>query len=115
MTASINLEWLQDIMASAKIFDHGYVFLLSREGVLLTVPKKEWIMTHNIFFVATITVNPELRRVGQKMIEGEEGFVHIKDFIHNQESWLYFAPFPVSGFSVGVVIPENELLPACTA
>ncbi|MFZ5453608.1 MAG: SpoIIE family protein phosphatase [Thermodesulfobacteriota bacterium] len=110
VTASINLKWLQDLVAGAKIFDHGYAFLLSREGVFVTVPKKEWIMNLNIFFAATITDNPELRQAGRKMIAGEEGFVRIKDFIHNRESWLYFAPFPVSGFSLGVVIPENELL-----
>jgi phosphoserine phosphatase RsbU/P len=109
VAASLNLKWLQDIVASAKIFHHGYAFLLSRKGVFVTVPKKEWIMNQNISFVATLLDNPELRLVGQKMTDGQTGFVRIKDFLHNQASWLYFAPFPVSGFSLGIVIPENEL------
>ena len=66
-------------------------------------------MNQNINFVATLTDNPELRQVGEKMKAGEQGFVRIRDFIHDQASWLYFAPFPVSGFSMGIVIPENEL------
>ena len=109
VAASINLAWLQDIVAAAKIFDHGYAFLLSRQGVFITVPQKEWSMNQNINFVATLTDNPELRQVGEKMKAGEEGFVRIRDFIRDQASWLYFAPFPVSGFSMGIVIPENEL------
>jgi phosphoserine phosphatase RsbU/P len=109
VAASINLEWLQDIVASAKIFDHGYAFLLSRGGVFITVPQKEWSMNQTIGFVATLTDNAKLREVGESMIRGEEGFVRIRDFLHNRDSWLYFAPFPVSGFSMGMVIPENEL------
>ncbi len=109
VAASINLAWLQDIVAAAKIFDHGYAFLLSRQGVFITVPQKEWSMNQNINFVATLTDNPELRQVGEKMKAGEEGFVRIRDIFHDQASWLYFAPFPVSGFSMGIVIPENEL------
>jgi phosphoserine phosphatase RsbU/P len=110
VAASINLEWLQGIVASTKIFEHGYAFLLSRHGVFITVPQKQWTMNQNINFVATLTDNPELREVGAKMIKGEKGFVQIRDFLNNRQSWLYFAPFPVSGFSMGVVIPENELL-----
>ena len=109
VAASINLAWLQDIVAAAKIFDHGYAFLLSRQGVFITVPQKEWSMNQNINFVATLTDNPELRQVGEKMKAGAEGFVRIRDIFHDQASWLYFAPFPVSGFSMGIVIPENEL------
>ncbi|MFZ2088672.1 MAG: SpoIIE family protein phosphatase, partial [Desulfobaccales bacterium] len=109
VAASINLEWLQHIVASAKIFEHGYAFLLSRKGVFITVPQKEWSMNQTVDFVATLTDNPELREIGRKMISGEEGFVRIQDFFHHKKSWLYYAPFPVSGFSMGVVIPENEL------
>ena len=109
VTASINLAWLQNIVASVKIFDQGYAFLLSHHGVFITVPPKEWSMNQNINFVATLTDNPDLRQFGQKMINGEEGFVQIRDFLHDRESLLYFAPFPVSGFSMGIVIPENEL------
>ncbi len=109
VAASINLAWLQDIVAAAKVFDHGYAFLLSRQGVFITVPQKEWSMNQNINFVATLTDNPELRQVGEKMKAGAEGFIRIRDFIHDQTSWLYFAPFPVSGFSMGIVIPEKEL------
>jgi len=109
VAASISLEWLQDIVALAKIFDHGYAFLLSHHGIFITVPQKEWSMNQNINFVATLTDNPELKKIGQKMIDGEEGFVRTRDFLHNQDSWLYFAPFPVRGFSMGIVIPEQEL------
>lgn len=109
VAASINLEWLQHIVASTKIFENGYAFLLSRHGIFITVPQKAWSMNQSINFVATLTDNPELRRVGQKMINGEQGFVRMRDFLHYRECWLYFAPFPVSGFSMGIFIPENEL------
>jgi len=109
VAASINLEWLQEIVASTKIFENGYAFLLSRHGTFITVPQKQWTMNQSINFVATLTDNTKLREVGQKMIKGEHGFVRLRDFIHDQESWLYFAPFPVSGFSLGIFIPEHEL------
>ena len=40
VAASINLAWLQDIVAAVKIFDHGYAFLLSRRGCLSPCPKR---------------------------------------------------------------------------
>ena len=64
VAASINLAWLQDIVAAAKIFDHGYAFLLSRQGVFITVPQKEWSMNQNINFVATLTDNPNCGQIG---------------------------------------------------
>jgi sigma-B regulation protein RsbU (phosphoserine phosphatase) len=42
-------------------------------------------------------------------VQGKEGFVHGTDFATGKQAWLYYAPVPSSGWSLGVVFPEDEL------
>ncbi len=109
VTADINLQWLADIVSSVQIFGSGYAFLISQTGVFITHPRHYLIMRESIFSIAEARHDPELRRIGQMMIDGQEGFRRVTDFISGEKSWLYFASFPSSGWSLGVIFPEREL------
>lgn len=109
VAATISLEWLQKIVSSIGVFKTGYAFLISRDGFFVTVPKNGFTMNYSIFFVATMLEDPALENLGKEMVQGKEGFVQIRDFINHQKSWVYYAPLSDSGYSLGVVIPEQEL------
>jgi sigma-B regulation protein RsbU (phosphoserine phosphatase) len=44
------------------------------------------------------------------MIRGDQGFSPLQDMVSGKKSWLAYAPLASSGWSLGVVIPEEELL-----
>lgn len=108
-TADISLMWLKDIVSSVKIYQTGYAFLISQNGVMVTHPEEQLIMKESIFSIAEARKDPNLRQIGRKMISGERGFVPLKDFVSNKKSWMYYAPLPSNGWSLGVIFPEEEL------
>ncbi|HZE22327.1 MAG TPA: adenylate/guanylate cyclase domain-containing protein, partial [Desulfobaccales bacterium] len=109
VTADISLMWLKDLVSGIKIYQTGYAFLISGNGVFVTHPDKQWIMRESIFSIAEAQHEPSLRHLGRDMIRGGSGFVPLKDFYTGKDSWLFYAPVPSTGWSLGVIVPENEL------
>ena len=111
MGADVTLDGLRKIVSSTRVYRSGYAFLVSRNGVFVTHPDSSLVMTNSIFSVAEAEHSSLLRRVGQKMIAGGEGFVELpKGVLYSGRSWLYYAPIPSVGWSIGIVTPEGELL-----
>ncbi len=110
VTADLSLKWLTDLVSSVKIFRSGYAFLISQNGVFVTHPNQEWIMRESIFSLAEARNDQTLRQVGREMIRGGEGFVPIYSKVLGKKSWLYYAPLPSTGWSLGLIIPDDELL-----
>ena len=107
--ADVSLTWLQDIVRKVKILQTGYAFLISPNGVFVTYPDEKFIMRRSIFSIAEERHDPRLRQIGRDMVRGGEGLVAIKDFTSGRDSWLYYAPLPANGWSLGVVFPNDEL------
>ena len=107
--ADISLLWLQDIVSKVKIYQSGYAFLISQNGVFVTHPERQLIMRESIFSIAEARGDPKMREVGRDMIRGGEGFVLMPASLTGRKSWLYYAPLPSTGWSLGVIFPDNEL------
>lgn len=109
ITADISLSWLQQIMRSIRIAETGYGFLLSRNGTFVTHPNDYYIMNETIFSVAEANNDQSLRKLGRKMIQGQRGFVPFGSLVTGKECWMVYAPLR-SGWSIGVLFPQNELM-----
>ncbi len=109
VTADLSLEWLKDIVSKVTIYRTGYAFLLSQKGVFISHPRNELILHESIFTVADKAGDPELRKIGRDMIRGGKGFVSPPVYFTGRKAWMYYAPLPSVGWSLGVVIPEDEL------
>jgi class 3 adenylate cyclase/HAMP domain-containing protein len=107
--ADISLMWLKDIVSAVKIYQSGYAFLISQNGVFVTHPNQKLIMRDSIFSLAEARNDPRIRQVGRDMIHGGEGFVPIPASLTGRKSWLYYTPLPSTGWSLGVVFPDEEL------
>ena len=108
--ADISLQWLADIVSSVKVLKTGDAYLISRNGTIITHPRKELIMNETLFTVAEARHDPALREIGRKMVRGEKGFVPFISIARNKKAWMYYAPVPSTGWSLAVVFPEDELL-----
>ncbi len=109
VTADISLDWLVDIISQVTIYQSGYAFLISQNGVFVTHPDKNLIMQESIFSIADSVGDMELGEIGKDMISGGEGFVSIKGYLTGKKSWLYYAHLPSVGWSIGIIFPEEEL------
>ncbi|NPU85145.1 MAG: SpoIIE family protein phosphatase [Syntrophaceae bacterium] len=110
VTADISLGWLVEVVSRISITPSGYAFLLSRNGVFVSHPERKLILRESIFSIAEEKGDAALRELGRRMVRGETGFMPAPDGFTPEKSWLYYAPLPSTGWSIGVVIPERELL-----
>ena len=44
------------------------------------------------------------------MITGETNFISKKHLFTGEDAWLFYAPLPSNGWSLGVIFPQKELL-----
>ncbi len=111
VTANIALNGLQEIVSAIRLYRSGYAFLISRNGVFITHPDSRLVMTNSIFSIAEEKKSSLLRRIGKDMINGGEGLVALQSgLLLRDKCRLYYAPLSSIGWSLGVVIPEHELL-----
>ena len=108
--ADMDLGWLQDIITSVKIFKTGYAFLISRQGTFLVHPERRLMMNETIFSLAEEKNDPRLREIGKAMTRGESALVEFICPTTGKDAYLYYLPLPTSGWSLGVVIPRDELM-----
>ena len=52
LTVDISLDWLQKQVSGIKVYQTGYAFMISKTGVLITHPMKDFIMNETIFSIA---------------------------------------------------------------
>jgi sigma-B regulation protein RsbU (phosphoserine phosphatase) len=109
VTADISLEWLMETIKKISSRQSSHAFLISRHGVFVSHPNKDYIMRESIFSIAEANNDPALRAIGRDMIRGGKGFVILKDHFAGQKAWMYYAPLPSLGWSIGVVFPEEKL------
>lgn len=108
-TGDVSLLWLEDTISQVKILQSGYAFLISPKGTFITSPHKDHINRESIFSLAEKNHDPEWREIGQRMVDGLDGFARVRDFASGKASVLFFAPLPSNGWSLGVIFPEEEL------
>lgn len=108
ITIDISLEWLTDVMSSVKIFETGYAFLISRNGVYVTHPDHSFIMNETVFTRAKELGEPGLREIGRAMIQGQKALTSttLKDMGQVQ---IYHSQLPSTHWSIGVVYPHDEM------
>ncbi len=110
VTADVSLSWLEEIVASIKIAQTGYGFLVSKNGTFVTHPDNHLIMNETIFSVAEARGDAHLREIGRKMIGGKAGFVPFNSVVTEKKCWMVYAPLSSSGWSLGVLFPQDELM-----
>lgn len=108
ITIDISLEWLTETVESVKIFDTGYAFVISRNGVYVTHPKHENIMNQTIFTRANELEEPILREIGRNMINGESSLISV-ELKELGKIWIYHTQIPSTKWALGVVYPHNEM------
>jgi sigma-B regulation protein RsbU (phosphoserine phosphatase) len=110
MTADVSLSWLSEIVSSIRIARTGYAFLLSKTGTFVTHPDPDLVLNETIFSVAEARGDARLHELGKRMIRGESGFVPIQSILIQKPCWLAYAPLSSSGWSLGVLFPQDELM-----
>jgi sigma-B regulation protein RsbU (phosphoserine phosphatase) len=110
VTCDLDLNWLETYISKMQIFENGYVFILSSKGTYIGHKDKDYtLLKGDIFALAEKRGDPHLKELGQRMISGQHGFGTYYSLTLNKNCFIHYAPLEETGWSVGIVIPEDEL------
>jgi phosphoserine phosphatase RsbU/P len=109
VTADISLEWLNRVMQRVQPVKGSYAFLVSRQGALLTHPGHLPRVDRLQQLPALAPGNAALERAVADILAAREGFVALERFLDDKPAWLYHVPLAALGWSMVVVIPEEEI------
>lgn len=108
VTVDISLEWLTKIIQSVKIFDTGYAFLLSANGVIVSHPNREYIMNETVFTIARERADDHLVEIGRGMVTGKSNFTFV-DLPTGGNYSMYYTSLLSNKWSLGVIYPNREM------
>ena len=108
LTADISLDWLTDLVGNLTVYPNAFNMVLSREGKIMVCPVETLVMTRSINdFVPQMEDTASSRALNKAMLSGESGHTHIR--YRGANNYVYFAPVPRTGWSMSIVIPEDEI------
>lgn len=117
--AGINIDTgaLLNKFNSMTVFEHGFVFAIYKDGLILTFPEDGGA---DVPFKKKLT-DPDIRkRFGSADIEklvgdiagNRSGSVRGRNPLTGDKSWLVYSPVPTSQWGVVVVAPERDIFAA---
>jgi signal transduction histidine kinase/HAMP domain-containing protein len=109
VTADVSLSGLTDIVRNIVIGKSGYAFLMTGEGVMLSGGEGLWDPGEDIYTLAGRMHSPELEALGRDMSAGRSGFFSLREPITGKRAWVVYGPVPSTGWSLGILFPEEEL------
>ena len=109
VTADVLLDDMVRTVSSIKLYETGFAVLLSQSGQFISHPRTNYVFKESIFSVAAEANSAIWREIGRTLVRGEEGFVRTRSLSTGQIVWMYYAPIS-NGWSVGMLLPESEVL-----
>jgi sigma-B regulation protein RsbU (phosphoserine phosphatase) len=116
ITADITLEYLSQLVSSLGISEHGYAYVISSEGNIITHSNPEYVMSN----ISDLTVQPEHQKIRQAVIEnmllGETDTLRMPcsikqhaDQLYGDQCWISYQPITDSGWSIAIAVPVSEI------
>ncbi len=109
-TVDVALSKLTKIVDDISVSENGYAFLLGKNGTFLSMRREGWKLKMTVFDAAKEVGSGELEGLGKKMTGGESGFSYFKNPLDEKDSWVAFGPVPTAGWSLAIVLPQDEIM-----
>ena len=108
LTADISLDWLTELVGNLTVYPNAYNMVLSREGRIMVCPVETLVMTKTINeMVSNMVDSVSARDLSSSLLSGESGHTHVR--YKGENNFVYFAPVQRTGWSMSIVIPEDEI------
>ena len=105
VTADMLLDDLSKLL-DVDYYDNSYVYMTSRNGTFISHPVNRMLPQETVFSIAE--KYPELKEIGQEMIDGKSGMKKWKS-PHLGNSYIFFVPLQHTGWSIAIVCKASEL------
>lgn len=109
VTADISLKWLDEIINSISIFESGFAFLISNDGIIISHPNKNNIMKSFHEYILNNKTLVNKKRILFDMLSGKEGVEEYESIHLNKSAYLFYTQLPSSNWTLALVFPRDEL------
>jgi len=106
--AGLSLDYVKRVAESLITGDHGYGFIIARDGTFIYHPDRSLVMRKRI----TEMEDPSVVALGRTMLAGGSGAVRY--VFQGQEKLACYKPIPLAGWSVATTIPTKDLFAPAT-
>ncbi|MBR5661643.1 MAG: SpoIIE family protein phosphatase [Bacteroidales bacterium] len=109
ITADISLGWLKSVFDDLVIYPEAFSMLFSREGKLMVSPVESLVMHNTIHEVSKqFTDTAAMKVFTEAVMSGKSGNLKV----HGEKSFshVYFAPIERTGWSMSIVIPNDQIM-----
>lgn len=106
LTLDISISAIGKAISKIKVYETGYAFLLSKEGMILYHPDST-LINKSIFQLAEDTAYPRLRSVAERLRDTTES--HDLIILGASTNTVKIAQLPSTGWHLVVVFPVKEL------
>lgn len=110
VTVDISLEKLRKMIGNIKIYNTGYSFLLSKEGVFMSHPDSLVVVKESVFSFSRKHNLKDFEKIGRDMVDGKTGFMQYYSLLLKEDCYLFHTSLTSNGWSLAMVIPEQEIL-----
>ena len=108
LTGDISLDWLTELVESEKIYPNSRSIMLSRAGLFMVSPRQDVIMTKTVQeVVGQLEDSVAFKAVNRAMLNGESGEATL--YITKEKHHAYYAPVERTGWSMCILIPEDDI------
>jgi methyl-accepting chemotaxis protein len=110
--ADVDLMYLDKTLEDVKLFDSGYVVLLSSEGTLVTHPSnKEYIGTQKIGDFEGVAYD----QIQKDVVNGVSGQITEMNPITGKRTVYFYEPIETGNYFILASVPEDEMLAGVNA
>ena len=108
LTGDISLDWLTDLVTQLQVYPHSRTIMLSRSGLFMVSPREDMVMSKTVDdVVGGLRDSLAFKALNRAMLEGRSGETNV--LISKEKHHVYYAPVERTGWSMCVIIPENDI------
>ena len=109
LTADISLDWLTQLVGGVEVYPNAFSVVLSRAGQIMVCPAETLVMQRTVQEVGEgISEDKEMfDSLARSMLSGRRGNLRLHR--GGQVNQVFFAPVEQTGWSMSIVIPEDEI------
>ena len=107
----ILIEDINSSIVNAEVGEEGYAFLIDQNGIVISAPNLE-VGPDGNYKQVKLGEQRGFSAVVEAMLAGESGFLEAQA---DEPLFVSYAPVPVSGWSLGMVLPREEVVAPAAA
>ncbi|MGM0771831.1 MAG: histidine kinase dimerization/phosphoacceptor domain -containing protein [Halobacteriota archaeon] len=102
----VSLNYVDEAVSSVKAFETGYLFMVSKEGILVSHPvNKEWIGTASLYDFGV----PDIDIAAEDIRNGIGGHIKTIDPVTSKDVIMFYEPIETGNYAIVLVVPTEEI------